>query len=136
MIQTVKVSFEVTSNWDREEFREFMNEIRHTDNLELWIISTNPDLAMLYVVADALNISHQRVIQCADNTAKKTQIINTSMTFHFDNDSTFASDIRETTSTKGIYVSKFYNFYELRMKYIDTFQRELKIILKDDTEAC
>lgn len=135
-MQSVKVSFEVTNNWDRGDFREFMISLKNVENLELWIISTNPDQALLFRVADSLGISHQRVIQCASDAAKKTQIVNTSMTFHFDYDSTFATDIRETTNTKGIYVSKFYNFYEVKMRYIDTFQRELKELIKDDTKDC
>ena len=134
-MEKIKVSIELTDNWNREEFRQLVynikNKLYDTNNVEyeLWIITTNDTSSYVYAVAEQLNVPQDRVILCLTDSTKVGQII-TNKDVHFDNKETIVQAVTLNGSIWGILVDRKLDYYNLGFKYITDFKRFSEAILR------
>lgn len=134
-MEIIKVSFEPTDAWNREEFRQLIYNIKHKfyDNcnveFELWIISTNENPLYINTIASQLDIPSNKVILCTDDTTKVGQIVlNTNI--HFDTEQVIIDPL-DGKVVWGVLVDRKLDYQKLGLKYISNFGRFSEIILKE-----
>jgi uncharacterized HAD superfamily protein len=128
-MRKIRVSFEVTDVWTREDFRLFVDLLRKDcdERFILFIISQDEDTDYIETVGEILDIDSDRIIECSDQEDKLDAVANNHIDIHFDNYQQNVLDINEDTETTAILVN--FNVNENgKMKYIEQFERELKLI--------
>lgn len=140
-MEKIKVSIELTDNWNREEFRQLVYNIKNKlydtcdVEYELWIITTNNNSTYVNAVAEQLEVPESRVILCLTDSTKVGQIT-TNVDIHFDNTEPIVQAVTLNGKIWGILVDRKLDYQRLGFKYISDFKRFSEIILrarKDET---
>ena len=133
MANSIKVSFEITDNYDIGSFRNFIKKLLSEDDLyELYIISNDDSSTDINNVANSLGLDNNHVIICNFTNDKITAINNNGIQVHFDNLQSFVMLVDETTEAYGVLVTPWLNRYYLESDFIITFNSIVKRIRNDE----
>jgi len=133
----LKVSFEGTTTWDKDDFRLYIKKLQQNNDVELFMLTTETDTVRIDAIKTYLDMDSNHVIQYATDTTKRLGIIANQINIHFDPDVEFSADLSDTTNPKiwGIYVSKYYDRYKVKMKYSVQFEFIVKNIFSEKTNC-
>lgn len=146
---TIKIGFEITDTWIRQEFRELLRLILYNPTLvcetpdtdfELYIISTDSTTYMNKVASvinswypDTVLIPAANIIVCNFNSDKVTACTNNNIDIYFDADNRAVIDVEvNTTDTYPVLVRTEADRYNAKQKYITEFQNVLKDIIREE----
>lgn len=124
----MRVSIELRENWEKGHFREFCERISKIDDVIMFIITTETNTNTVTSAGEILGLNTNSIISCSTDTIKKNQIIANQIDIHFDYDVDFSNDITNTTDSYGIYVSKFWDYFRMKMKYVSEFEFKVKLL--------
>lgn len=134
MTRKIKVSFEVTDNWKREDFRKFIRELIAQPTLyELFIISNDNTTAYINSVGQILGLDTAHTIVCSFTVDKTNAITSNEIDIHLDNLLPTTTLVDETTDADGIYVNELPNKYYLNATYIVEFGRRVDDINEESS---
>lgn len=126
----IKVSFEVTDNWAKGEFRAFVRDLlKNTDLYNVYIISNDNSTSYIQSIGQILEnefpeaMNSSKVIVVNFTSDKITAITNNKIDIHLDDLLTTTTLVDETTDAYGIFVNELPNKYELKPSYIVEFGR-------------
>lgn len=129
----LKVSFEITDNYDIGSFRNFIKLLLSEDDLyELYIISNDDSSADINAVGSSLGLDNNHIIVCNFTNDKIDAINNNGIQIHFDNLQSFVMLVDETTEAYGVLVTPWLNRYYLESDFIITFNSIVKRIRNDE----
>lgn len=129
MSRKIKVSFEVTDNWKRGDFRTLIRElITKPETFELFIISNDDTTAYIQSVGQILGFDSNHVLVVGFTQDKIDTIVANGIDIHLDNLLPTVTLIDETTDADGIFVNELPNKYYLEPAYIVEFGRRVEDI--------
>lgn len=129
----LKVGFEITDNWHRGDFREFIQKLIKDDcNYEVYLISNDDISSYIYSIGESLRLPNDHVIVVNFTQDKLQKIVDLELDIYLDNLKYVADQIENTTDTYGIYVDELPNKYYLEPKYVIQFNNVLKLIRRED----
>lgn len=133
----LRVSFEIKTSWENEDYRLFIKKLKQNDSIELFMLTIETDQDKIDAAQAYLDLSSSNITQYADNTTKDAGIIANQIQIHFDNDAEFAEDLSNHTDPKiwGIYVARIYNRFELKMRYAYQFDIIVKYFINAETSC-
>jgi len=143
-MEKIKVSFEPTDIWNREEFRHLIDRMKQgiyndvSKEYELWIITTNSSLIFINALASQLEIPVERTIMALNDTTK-IGLINLNSNIHFDGDYSIIHAL-EPTLVRGILVDQKIVPDAIGFKYIQDLTKWTEVILRerngDEKKVC
>ena len=147
MLQKIKISFEPSSIWLHEDFRQLIKAIKENDysskgfEYELWIITTNDSLIYINAIANQFEIPAERV-QMALNDTTKVGLIVLNSDIHFDGEQTIISTLKPNTTVDvvGILVDRKIDYPGMGLKYIKNLDTWTMAIMRerngDEKKVC
>jgi hypothetical protein len=131
----IKVSFEVTDNYNRADFRNYIKFLMSMDTkFEVFIVSDDPAANYIDAVGEQMSIPAANRVVCADDDAKIDAINNNNIAIHLDNIESFVERVETETPSYGVLVNALYDKYEVKLRYIVKFQRAVENVLIDRGE--
>ena len=131
----IKVSIEITDNYNIESFRNFIKLLLSDDeNYEVFIISNDDSSAEIVTVGNNLGLPNSNVIICNFTNDKIQAITDNNIDIHLDNLQSFVMLVDETTDAYGILVTPNLNKFYLESDFVIVFNRLVKQI--NGTESC
>ncbi len=132
----IKVSFEITDNWEIDSFRRFIKLLLSDDEkYEVFIISNDDTAAKIISIGNSLGLLSSEIIICNFTADKIQAIIDNKIDIHLDNLQSFTLLVDETTDAHGILVGPNLNRFYLESDFIIVFNRIVKEINKGE-EKC
>src|ERR1017187_6257635 len=138
----LKIGFEITDSWDREEFRQLIkiilfnfptlckNNITIPD-IELFIISNDDSSAYIYKVATILGLNDGYHTQIVAFRQDKVNMCTTlGIDIFFDTDS-LTTVLLESTTTEAVLVRSIADSHHVTMKYVTEFEDILRTIISE-----
>ena len=116
----IKVSFEVTDNFDIEGFRSFVKYLLSDDKFDVYLITNDDSSAYIDGIVNKLGLPADRVFITNFTEDKIQAIVTTGIDIHFDNLQSVILLVDETTEATGILVTKNLNKFYLEPDYIIT----------------
>ena len=127
MSRKLKVSFEVTDNWERDDFRVFIKELlKYTDNYEVYIISNDDSTAYIQRTGQILELDSNHILVVGFTIDKLDAITTNNIDIHLDNLLTTVTRVDEETEAYGILVNELPNKYLDLPKYVVEFNRAVE----------
>lgn len=127
MSRKLKVSFEVTDNWERDDFRVFIKQLlKHTDNYEVYIISNDDSTTYIQRTGQVLNLDSDHILVVGFTVDKLDAITINNIDIHLDNLLTTVTRVDEETEAYGILVNELPNKYLDLPKYVVEFNRAVE----------
>lgn len=126
----IKISFDPTNVWNREEFREFLHSLMIDDKViipfEFYIVTEETDTVLVNKWAVDANIDSNKIVYCTSQANKLVQLEANGIDIHFDSQQSNIKYIEDNTVTdiKPILVNWMKNHNGL-MRYIEIFRRVL-----------
>ena len=148
MANKIKIGFEITDTWTRQEFRELLKLIIYTPeavcstpdtDFELYLISTDSS-SYISLVAKTINawfpdivvLDSNHIVTCQFVEDKVQACINNNIDVYFDADNRTVVNIEvETPNTWSILVRTEADRYKAKQKYATEFQNVLKTIISE-----
>lgn len=129
MSRKIKVSFEVTDNWRRGDFRELIRVLlSEPTKYEIYIISNDDTTAYIQSVGQILGLDSNHILVVGFTQDKLDEITANKIDIHLDNLLTTTTLVDETTEADGIFVNELPNKYYLEPAYIVEFGRRVEDI--------
>lgn len=128
----IKVGFEVTDNWTKGDFRQFIISLIKSNRYEVFIISTDDVSAYVSSVGNTLELDSSHVILTNFTVDKVQAIEDNKIQIYLENLKYVADTIENTTEAYGIYVNESPNKYYVQPKYIVEFERLINNINTGD----
>ena len=128
----IKVGFEITDNWNKADFREFIYLLLENDNYELYVISNNDTSAYILSVGAQLGLPSNRVIITNFTPDKVQAIVDNNIDIYFDNIQMTVLIIQETTDCEAILVNELPNRYQSKTTWYVNFERVIKQIKEEN----
>lgn len=123
----IKVSFEVTDNWNRGEFRSFIRELlKDTEHYDVYIISNDDSSSYIQSIGQVLGMDNSKVIIVSFTANKLAAITSNKIDIHLDDLLNTTTLVDETTEAYGIFVNELPNRYEIKPTYIVEFGRKVE----------
>ena len=120
----IKVGFEVTDNWARGDFREFITSLtKLPEKYELYIISNDDSSAYISSVGVTLGLPTTQVYVVNFTQDKLDKIDALGVEIYLENLKYVADQIEDTTNAYGIYVNELPRKYYAQPTYIVDFER-------------
>ena len=138
----IKISFEVTDVWDRDEFRRLIKLILFDpvsvcegseSDFELYIISNDDSTPYIQSVGAILGLDSAHIIVTNFRQDKVDAIEDNGIDIHFDSDQLTIAMI-EALDTQGVLVRSVLDGFNVRMKYITEFYNILKNVISEREE--
>lgn len=127
MSRKLKVSFEVTDNWERDDFRVFIKELlKYTDNYEVYIISNDDSTAYIQRTGQILELDSNHILVVGFTSDKIDAITTNNIDIHLDNLLATVTRVDEETDAYGVLVNELPNKYLDLPKYIVEFNRAVE----------
>lgn len=133
----INISFEITDNWARGEFRELIKGlIKYPEKYNVYILSNDDSSAYIQSVANVLkratpdwnkNDDHTLIVGFTND--KITTIDQYKIDIHLDNLLYVVTQIEEETEAYAIYVNELPNKYDVEPTYIVELERAVERIL-------
>jgi len=134
----LKIGFEVTNSWYREEFRQLIKIIMFNfpsfcknqppSEIEVFIISNNDSSAYVYKIGSLLGLNdgyHTQIVNFRQDKVDKC--VELGINIFFDEDS-LTTVLLEPTDTWAILVRSITDPYHVTMKYVTEFEDVLRTI--------
>ena len=142
-MEKIKISFEPSSIWNQEDFRQLIKALKENDysskgfEYELWIITTNDSLVYINAIASQFEIPADRV-QMALNDTTKVGLIVLNSDIHFDGEQTIISTLKPNTTVDavGILVDRKIDYPGMGLKYIKNLDTWTMAIMRERGDAC
>lgn len=132
----IKVSFEITDNWELAVFRNFIKVLLSDDEtFDVYLISNDDVSATIYSVANTLSLDSDRIVVCNFVTDKVQAINDNNIQIHLDNLQSTTLLVEETTDAYGILVTRTMNKAYLQPDYVLVFDRVLARIKDENCET-
>lgn len=133
----INISFEVTDNWAKGEFRELIKELlKYLDRYNVYIISNDDSSAyiqsvsaFLKVAAPDWNKNDDHTIVVGFTNDKIAAINQYKIDIHLENLLYVATQIEEETEAYAVYVNELPNRYNVKPAYIVELERVVENIL-------
>ena len=136
MSRIVKVSFEVTDNAVRGDFREFIKElVRMPDVFSVYIISNDDTSAYINSIGTQLGIESSKVFIVNFTQDKIDSIESNKIDIHLDNLIYVATAVENTSEAYGLFVNELPNKYYVQPSYVVEFWRLVERI-RDGEAQC
>lgn len=120
----LKVSFEITDNYDIEGFRNFIKGLTsNTEQYEVYIISNDDNSVLINTIGTNLGLNEDHIIVCNFTEDKIQAIEDNNINIHLDNLQSVILLVDETTEGYGVLVTPNLNKYYLIPDYVITFDR-------------
>lgn len=130
----IKVSFEVTDNWNRVDFRGWIKYLLSLEeDYEVYIISNDDSSVYINRVASDLGIDANHTKICNFTDDKLQTVVDNQIDIHFDNLESFVVLV-DTTDTYGILVRGNLNRYHLKSQYVLDFENTVTLIKRERNE--
>lgn len=134
MTRKIKVSFEVTDNWKRGDFREFIRELIAQPTLyEMFIISNDNTTSYINSVGQILGFDTAHIIVCSFTQDKINAITSNDIDIHLDNLLPTTTLVDETTDADGILVNELPNKFYVNATYVVEFGRRVEDINEESS---
>jgi hypothetical protein len=143
-MKKLKISFEISDNWSRDEFRQLMgnlfiqpetvNSSLSVDNVELFIISNDDSTAYIHKVGIQLGLESDHVIVCNFTDDKIDAIKQYGIDIHFDDLEPTVLRVYEETEAECILVNNIPNRYDMTFDYIVKFNNILKRLANEESQ--
>lgn len=134
MSRKIKVSFEVTDNWSRGDFREFTKALLIlAEQYELFIISNDNSTTYIQSIGQILGLDSNHVLVEGFTQDKIDAIVANNIDIHLDNLLNTTTLVDETTDAYGIFVNELPNKYLMEPSYIVEFGRVVERINEENT---
>jgi len=135
--QKINISFEVTDNWNKGEFRELIKHLlNYPERYNVYIISNDDSSAYIQSVANTLkilvpdwNINDDHTIIVGFTVDKINAINQYNIDIHMDNLLYVVTEIETETEAYALYVNDLPNRYEVKPSYIVELERVVENIL-------
>jgi len=132
-MRKLKVSFEITDNYDIEGFRNFINDvIEDTEKYEVYIISNDDNSVLMDRIGTNLGLDSFHIIHCNFVQDKITAMTTYSIDIHFDNLQSVILLVDETTDAYGVLVNPNLNRFYVMPDFVITFNSLVTRILQDE----
>jgi len=132
----INVSIEPIDNMNRGEFLNLLKAISENTycdfELVLYIITTSTDTDFIDRVAEKYNIPNTRVIYCADDTIKISEI-ESNVNIHFDSNYSIINSLKNS-NVWGIFVDSKPSLPQNGFKYIKDFDTAVTAIMREYNE--
>jgi hypothetical protein len=120
----IKVGFEVTDNWAKGDFREFITSLtKLPEKYELYIISNDDSSAYISSVGVTLGLPTTQVYVVNFTQDKLDKIDALGVEIYLENLKYVADQVEDTTNAYGIYVNELPRKYYAQPIYIVDFER-------------
>jgi len=130
----IKVSFEITDNWIRVDFRGWIKYLLSLEqDYEVYIISNDDSALYINRVANDLGLDANHTKICNFTDDKLQTIVVNNINIHFDNLESFTVLV-DTTDTYGILVRGNLNRFHLKSQYVLDFENTVKLINREKNE--
>lgn len=134
MSRRIKVSFEVTDNWSRGDFREFIKALLIlNEQYELFIISNNNSTDYIRSVGQILGLDTNHTLVEGFTQDKLNAVVSNNIDIHLDNLLSTTTLVDETTDAYGIFVNELPNRYLMEPSYVVEFGRVVERINEENT---
>lgn len=141
-MEKLKVSFEPTKSYNRQEFRDFLKRLSYDDpcetcekfNIELYLITANSSSVYINAIAKQYNLDAGHTIIVGTIVDKIQTIKDLNIDIHFENNQEDVNEINVQTNAYSILVDSTIDFYMLGFKYITKFNNILKIKAREEKE--
>jgi len=129
----IKVSFEITDYYNREDFRMFIKYLLSLDTKYIvYILSSNENIAYINAVGEQLGIPEEyRLIFDSTINTKENLINMYRINIHFDNIQRVVENIDTQTEAYGILVNQEWDKFKVKIKYVSEFEKAVKLIEKE-----
>lgn len=132
----IRVSFEVSDNWNRMDFRGYIKYLLSLENeYDVYIISNDDSSVYINRIGAELNLDSDHVIVCNFTTDKIQAITDNQIDIHFDNLQSFIILVDSSTDAYGVLVIGNLNRYYVKSQYIVDFEIAQKLVEKDRNET-
>jgi NADH/NAD ratio-sensing transcriptional regulator Rex len=132
----IKVSFEITDNYDIAGFRNFVRALlSDEETFDVYIISNDDSSTAIATIGAALNLDSDHIVICNFEGDKVTAVTSNSIDIHLDNLQSTVLLVEETTEAYGILVNPNINRATMQPDYVTVFDRRVHQIRKDRGEA-
>lgn len=129
MSRKIKVSFEVTDNWNRGDFKKLIKDIvDDSDSFELYIISNDNSSMYIQTIGQIIGLPDDKVVIVSFRQDKIDAISNLGINIHLDNLLDVVTLVDETTDAFGILVNSIPKKYYTLPGYIVEFGRRVEEI--------
>lgn len=130
----IRVSWEITDNWDIDSFRRFIKLLLSDDEkYEVFIISNDDTAARIVTIGNSLGLLSSEIIICNFTADKVQAIIDNEIDIHLDNLQSFVMLVDETTDAYGILVTPNLNRFYVESDFIIVFNKLVKQINTSET---
>lgn len=129
----IKIGFEVSDNWNKADFREFIYLLKTNDNYELYIISNDDTSAYILSVGMQLGLPSNRVIITNFTQDKVQAIADNNLDIYFDNLQMVTLIIQETTDCEAILVNELPNRYKAKTTWYSQFEQVINKITQENS---
>lgn len=131
----IKVGIEVTDNWTRGDFRQFVMSISKNTAYELYIISNDDISAYIVAAGVVLGLPTDRVVITNFTDDKIDAITLNGIQIYLENLKYVADRIDYETDCYGIFVNEIPDRFQAQPTYIVDFDRAVVQIIKDNCEG-
>ena len=127
----IKISFDPTNVWNREDFRLFLKSLMDDDKVvipfEFFIVTEETNTVLVEAWAEEAGIDVDNIIYSISQANKLVDLELEGIDIHFDSEQSNIKYIEDNTVTtvKPILVNYLRNTYDQEMKYIQVFKRVL-----------
>lgn len=130
----IKVSFEITDNWNRVDFRGWIKYLLSLEeDYEVYIISNDDSAQYITRVSTDLGIDAAHTKICNFTDDKLQAVVDNGIDIHFDNLESFIVLV-DTTNAYGILVRGNLNRYALKSQYVLDFENTVTLIKRERNE--
>lgn len=125
----IKVSFEVTDNYNKADFRAWIKYLLSLEDMyEVFIISNDNSSAYINRIAIELNIDTAHTIVTNFSIDKIQAIIDNHIDIHLDNLQSFIILVDSSTEAYGVLVDNHLSRYYVKSQYILDFEIAQKLV--------
>lgn len=128
----IKISFEITDNWDIVGFRNTIKALlSDEENYDIYIISNHDSSAAIYKAGTLLNLDDDHVIVANFTEDKLQKIRDNNIDIHLDNISGFADNVDTLTDALGVYVDTMWDNYYNTPKYVISLDTAIDFVKQE-----
>lgn len=132
MNNKIKISWEVTDNWNKVDFRAWIKYLLSLEDIyEVFIISNDDSSSYILRIATELGLDSQHTIITNFTNDKVQAITDNHINIHLDNLQSFVILVDSTTEAYGVLVDNHLSRYYVKSQYIIDFETAQKLVERD-----
>lgn len=128
----INISFEITDNWTKGEFRELIKDLmKYPDRYNVYIISNDDSTAYIQSVGTVLKMAADHILIVGFTNDKINAINQYDIDIHLENLLYVATEIEESTDAYSVFVNELPNKFDVKPSYIVELERVVDRILDE-----